>query len=265
MKEYLLAEASKLDASQFSSNLDSLPVESAQLTNIKEAFETAVKGAALGLTEKLAERIESQLEDYSEYLKEEYEHKLQSELKESRDSLEESIDSYLSHIAETWLQENRIAVRSGIKESMFDSLMSSMKTIFVEHNVSVPDEEVDVVSELEEQLTEANQMVADLIKTKESLTEESNKLKKSVIIAEMTENLTESQKERVQTLAEEIEFDGSFSSKLNTVVSMVTATKPQEPKQKQIKESFVPKSNINTNVNKQTPRMAAYLAAARKF
>lgn len=217
LKDQLLEEAKTIDASV---ELDGI-FESVELSeNVKEkftlVFESAVKKQALQLAEShilaIAEKAEKEVEE-----------KVEKETEEAEKRFVETADKFFSHIAAEWLKENQVAVDKGIKADLFESMFESLKTVFVEHNVVLPEESVDVVAEMEEELAEAKQETSTIFEQKVALTEELNSLKREHAIKEATSNLTESQKEKVESLIEGLDYSEKFESKLSAIVEMATS------------------------------------------
>lgn len=181
-------------------------------------FEAAVTAEAKSLTEaKEAElqeayeaketELKEKMEEYSEYIKEEYATKL---------------DEYADYVVTKFLDENKLAIENGVKANLFDSLMEGMKNVFAEHNITLDDESVDVVEELESSLSETEQELANSKKEIIALRKQVTEAAKEKSIAEATKDLTESQKEKIFALVEEIEYDDAFGSTLETIIKTVS-------------------------------------------
>lgn len=180
-------------------------------------FEAAVEAESKKKAEKKEEEMEEKfaskekelkekMEDYSVYMKEEYATK---------------IDDYTNFVVEKYLEENKLAVTNGVKAGLFDSLLEKMNTVFAEHNIDLTDEKVDVVAEMEESLSEKEEELAEAKKEVITLRKEINEDVKGKAIDLAVKGLAESEKEKVKTLAEEIEYDDGFSKTLETIVKTV--------------------------------------------
>lgn len=189
--------------------------ESVELSDdVKEKFSTVFESAVKSRSVKLAEKhIDDIVEKADAYLAEQVE-----EIKEEQSG---KVNEYLSYVVENWLTENKLAVETGLKAQLFDSLLGEMKNLFIEHNVTVPEDSVDVVEELENELAENSVELDNLIKTKARLEEQLAEQKRTYAIDKATADLTESQKENVKELAESLTLDESFETKLSNIVSMV--------------------------------------------
>ncbi|AAQ81479.1 gp22 [Aeromonas phage 31] len=271
LKDKLLAESSeKLGAVavELDSIFESVQLDDSVKANVSTAFEQSVRSAAIKLAEShindMASSAETQLAEAVETAR------VASETK-----LYEDADKFLTHLGKTWLAENKQAVQTSIKAELFESMTIGLKELFIENNISVPDEQVNVVAELNTDLDEATAEVKSLFDKNLALEEQVASLQKEKALSEATMDLTMSQKEKVLNLVEGLEFGDKFAGKLSAIVEMVTASnqKTQEELQEQalnIDESaaavnFEPEA-INEQKEKQAnDPMAAYLAAASRM
>lgn len=245
--------------------LDSI-FESADLSadvraNFKTVFETAVKTTAI----KLAEEHVNTIAEKSEEL-------VESKVQEEIGELTETLNMYLDQFGKHWLEENKQAVSNTIKVDMFESLMVGMKDLFVDHNVIIPEEAVNVVEELEAEIAEAREELNVAMQENKNLQESFNNVKRDTVVESAIAGLAESQKEKVKNLVEGLEYNELFESKLTAIVEMTApkATKAPEVEDKntdatiaeQADPNFVEdKTQLNEASNKVTSPMAAYLAA----
>ena len=272
LKDKLLAESSeKLGAVavELDSIFESVQLDEAVKENVSTAFEQAVRSAAITLAEShitdIASSAETQLAEGIEAARVEVETKLY-----------EDADKFLTHLGKEWLKENALQVKTNIKSELFESFASGLKELFIENNVTVPEEQVDVIDELNAELDESTAEIKSLFDKNLALEEQISSLKKEKAISEATAGLTESQKEKVLSLVEGLEYGDSYSPKLSAIVEMVanSGQKEQKPIQEQalnIDESaaavnFEPEVIVEQNDNKQANNsMAAYLAAASRM
>jgi hypothetical protein len=140
-----------------------------------------------------------------------------------RNDLSEQVDQYLNYVVEQWVQDNQVAIESGLRAELVDDFIGGLKNLFAEHYIEIPEEKVDVaeelavkVVELEESLTANAEEAASKIK---SLTEELNAAKKHEAIRKICEGLTEVQIGKMKSLAEGVEFttEGEFNNKLAVI------------------------------------------------
>ncbi|QQG32121.1 prohead assembly (scaffolding) protein [Citrobacter phage CkP1] len=271
LKQELIAESNSLDiAVELDSVFESVELSPEVKANFSTVFEAAVKKGAATLAEKrietIAEKAEEKVKDEKEKAEEEAEKKIT-----------EAASKFFDHLAKQWMVENQLAVDKGIKSDLFESFLEGMKELFVEHNVVVPEESVDVVAEMEEELAEQKEETAKLFESNSALTAEIAGLKRSALIKESTQELTESQKEKVESLTEGMDYSDSFGDKLNAIVEMVKSSGSTETPAT-VNESintvdteaaglnFVTEAvNEPSSQASVSPAMAAYLAGATRL
>jgi hypothetical protein len=152
-------------------------------------------------------------------LEEEFETKLEESVNEAMDEIVENLDSYLDYVVKEWMEENEVAIESGIKVEMAESLMDGLRELFSEHNIDIDDETVDVVAGLEEQVQELADQANQVINENIELAKEIASLKAEIVFEEISEGLTVSQKERLKTLSEKLDFEDAdtYATDLNTL------------------------------------------------
>ncbi len=268
LKEQLLKEAQNIEASvELDSVFESVELSPEVKANFSTVFEATVKRHAAALAESHIQAIAEKAEEEVEKNKEEAEEKAEKKL-------EETASKYFDYLAEEWLKENTLAVDKGIKADLFESMFSGLKELFVEHNVVVPDESVDVVAELEEALAEEQETTARLFAERNELSESVSNMKRDQMIKEAVHELSESQKDKVQELVEGINFTDSFGSKLTSIVAMVkgsvkdtsgtiTESVINKTEDDAAKLNFVTEEVKEEKTAKTSPNMNAYIAASR--
>ena len=136
-----------------------------------------------------------------------YEEKLTEELASVRSSLSERVDAYLEYVADEWMAENAIAVEHGLRTEMTESFLKGMHSLFSEHYVSVPEERYDVVESMVERLDEMESKLNEQIERNVSLNSRLSEAVSETILADVSEGLAETQKDKLAALAENVEFD----------------------------------------------------------
>jgi hypothetical protein len=171
-------------------------------------FEAAVNEAT---TARVNEAVAS--------LEEAFEAQLEESVNEAMDEIVENLDSYLDYVVKEWMEENEVAIESGIKVEMAESLMDGLRELFSEHNIDIDDETVDVVAGLEEQVQELANQANQVINENIELAKEIASLKAEIVFEEISEGLTVSQKERLKTLSEKLDFENAdtYATDLNTL------------------------------------------------
>jgi hypothetical protein len=178
--------------------------------NLTEDFKnraSVIFGAAVN------EAVSKKVSGLAEELQEDFEARLTESVDGAINGIVENLDSYLDYAVKEFMEENKIAIESGIKVEMAESLLSGLKGMFYEHNIKIDEETVDVVAELEEQVQEASQKMNSLAKKNMSLVEEVNTLKAEKAFLEVCEGLTTTQAERLRVLSERISFESEEAYK----------------------------------------------------
>lgn len=215
LKEQLMTEAQNIDVSvALDSIFESVNISPEARETFGTVFEATVKQQAIKLAESHIESIAEKAEEKVAKAKEEAEEKAEKDI-------QESVARFLDHLGKEWLAENKLAVERGIKADLFESVMGGMKELFVEHNVVIPEEAVDVVAEMEEELAEQKQETARLFEEVTKRDAYINYVQRETVLGEATRELTESQKEKVSSLVEGMEYSDSFPAKLDAIVNMV--------------------------------------------
>ena len=163
--------------------------------------------------------IISRVNQIKESLELKYEERLVEEVLEIKNVLNERVDAYLEYVAEEWFQENTLAVEYGLKTEMTESFLEGMKGLFEEHYVSIPEDKYDVLESMVEKLDEMETKLNEQIEKNVSL---NKRLAESVadgIFDEISEGLAATQKEKLASLAESVEFESEeeYREKLETL------------------------------------------------
>ena len=148
-----------------------------------------------------------------------YEQRLIEEIEEIAESLETRVDAHLDYVAEQWIAENQLSVDNGIKTEIAENLMQGLANLFLENNINLPEEEQDVVAEMATRLDEMEEKLNEQIEVNVELNQQIGSYIKHGIIAEVSEGLAETQKEKLVNLAEGVEFisEESFRDKIETI------------------------------------------------
>ena len=163
--------------------------------------------------------ITSRVAAIKESLETEYSEKLAEETEGVKAELNERVDSYLEYVADEWFTENQLAVEQGLKSEMSESFLSGMKSLFEEHYVTIPEEKYDVLESMVEKLDEMETKLNEQIEKNVSL---NSRLAESVadgILEAVSEGLAATQKEKLASLSESVEFESeeSYREKLVTL------------------------------------------------
>ena len=163
--------------------------------------------------------INSKISGIKEELTASYEEKLIEEVASIKEELKDRVDSYLEYVADEWIAENQLAVESGLKEEMTESFISGMKSLFEEHYVTIPEEKYDVIESMVDKLDEMEGKLNEQIEKNVALNRRLAESSADVVFGEVTEGLATTQKEKLATLVENVEFESEadYREKLVTL------------------------------------------------
>ena len=152
-------------------------------------------------------------------LQEAYENALVEEVASIREELSGRVDSYLEYVADEWFSENALAVESGLKSEITESFLDGMKSLFEDHYVTIPEEKYDVLESMVDKLDEMEGKLNEQIERNVALNRRLAESTADVIFAEVAEGLADTQKDKLATLAENVEFesDSDYREKLVTL------------------------------------------------
>ena len=167
-------------------------------------FETAIKAKVAEIQEELTAQYEQTLEEQVATIKEE---------------LTDRVDAYLEYVAEEWVTENQLSVEQGLKTEMTESFLTGMRSLFEDHYVSIPEEKYDVLSTMVEKLDEMEDKLNEQIERNIALKQRLAESVADAIFSEVCEGLALSQKDKLASLAENVEFDSedTYREKLVTL------------------------------------------------
>ena len=199
--------------------------EASHLNGMKEDIDAMLEGADLSedFKTKAATIFEAavlaRVTAETAALEESYATQLQEEVESIKEGLVEKVDGYLGYVVEQWVQENELALESGMKSEIMESFIDGMKSLFAEHYIDVPEEKFDVLGDLQEQLNAIEATLNDQVEKNVELNKIVNEQKRINAIAESVKGLTDTEVEKFFALAEELSYDDAdtFSTKLQTI------------------------------------------------
>ena len=193
--------------------------------NIEEDVDALLAGEEL--SEEFREKaklifesaINSKISEIYESLETRYESQLLEEVDAMKEQLVERVDSYLEYVSDEWLQENALVVEQGLKTEMTESFLTGMKSLFEDHYVTIPEDRYDVLESMVEKLDEMENKLNEQIHRNVALNRRLAESVTEVIFAEVSEGLALSQKDKLASLAENVEFDSEsdYREKLVTL------------------------------------------------
>ena len=141
------------------------------------------------------------------------------QLVEYKEALVEKIDGYLNYVVEQWMEENQLAVDSGLRSEITEGFIQGLKNLFVESYIEVPEDKYDVVEDLAQKVEELTAKLNETIDDNVALSQEYIELKKQVVFEEVTKNLASTETEKLKKLVEGVDFDSEelFKEKVNVI------------------------------------------------
>ena len=208
-------------------------------------FETAIKAKVAEIKEELSAKYDQTLEEKVVSIKEE---------------LTDRVDAYLEYVAEEWLTENQLAVEHGLKTEMTESFLTGMKSLFEEHYVTIPEEKYDVLSTMVEKLDEMEDKLNEQIKSNIALNQRLAESVADVIFSEVCEGLALSQKEKLASLAENVEFDSEDTYREKLVTLRKSYFPENAGAQRDESETISESTDTEVTPTSVSPLMEGYLS-----
>ena len=202
--------------------------------------------------------IKSKLSDEIDRLEEKYNEELTAEVDATKADLVEKVDNYLNYVVENWMAENQVAIQQGLRTEIAENFMNSLKDLFTESYIDVPESKVDLVDELSTTVDELEEKLNSTTARAIEMAEQLEGFQRSAIISEASKDLADTQVEKLKKLVEDIDFDNeeTFAKKVATVKESYFSKKVTESKD-EIEESF--DDEIETS-----DVMAQYVSAIKK-
>ena len=182
--------------------------------------------------------LKSKVTELREAMEAHYEAKLVEEVEGMKDELIERVDSYLEYVADEWLQENALQVERGLRTEMTESFLEGMRGLFEEHYVTIPEDKYDVVENMVEKLDEMESKLNEQIEKNIAITKSLSEATADGILSDVSEGLSTTQKEKLASLAEGVEFESeeSYAEKLNTLKESYFKSAPKRSESEVLNE-----------------------------
>jgi hypothetical protein len=206
--------------------------------------------------------IKSRVAEIKESLQESYAAALVEELDAIKSQLTERVDSYLEYVADEWFQENALAVEHGLKTEMTESFLQGMKGLFEDHYVTIPEDRYDVIESMVDKLDEMEEKLNEQIERNVALNRRLAESVADVIFADVAEGLALSQKDKLASLAENVEFESEADYREKLVTLRESYFPSNAGTQRSASENLseevttAEKESLNESIS---PMMAAYL------
>ena len=175
--------------------------------------------------------IKDKVSEIKENLQTAYEQALVEEVASVRDELTERVDAYLEYVADEWIQENQLQVEAGLKTEMTESFLEGMKSLFEEHYVTIPEDKYDVLESMVDKLDEMESKLNEQIERNVALNQRLAESTSDVILGDVSEGLALSQKEKLASLASNVEFESEtdYRGKLEKLKESYFPSKTSAP------------------------------------
>ena len=245
-----------------------------EVVNEEETIDVSADVEALTADEGLSEEfkskaatifeaaLKSKVSEMKKKMNASYEQKLKEESDNAKAELVEKVDSYLSYVVEEWMKENALAVERGIKGEIAEDFIGGLKKLFEDHYIDVPDEKYNVLEDQASKIEDLEKKLNEQIEKNVELNKSNGELVKQDIIDEASADLTDTQKEKFNKLAEEVEFSNSeeFKTKVDTIKESYFGKK-EVKQENDIDNVAVGEETTNVDLSEA---MAAYTAAITK-
>jgi hypothetical protein len=206
--------------------------------------------------------IKAKVGEIKEELQVAYEQALVEEVQAIREGLTERVDSYLEYVADEWLQENALAVEAGLKTEMTESFIQGMKGLFEDHYVTIPEDRYDVLESMVDKLDEMESKLNEQIERNVALNRRLAESTADVIFAEVAEGLALSQKDKLASLAENVEF-GSEADYREKLVTLRNSYFPANGAQRDHTETISEGTEV-VEQSSASPLMESYMNTLRR-
>jgi hypothetical protein len=185
-------------------------------------------------------RVEDRVTQIQEEIETRYAGMLEEAVESVKSDLTEKVDDYLSYVVEQWMDENQIAIESGLRAELTEDFIGGLRNLFAEHYIDVPAEKVDLVDELAGKVEELESKLNEEIERGVSYAKALVESRKSEIAREVTEGLTATQAEKIKSLAEGVEFstEDEYKSKLDTIRENYFPSGTKKATEAQLNEQF---------------------------
>jgi hypothetical protein len=202
--------------------------------------------------------VSARLSEEKLKLEEKYISELAEEVEGIRSELVEKIDGYLNYVVEQWMEQNELAVETGLRAEIAESFMSQLQQVFVEHYIAVPEGKEDLIDDLASKVDELEEQLQSSTEKSVKLAEEVETLRRAEIVREASEGLATTEAEKLAGLVESIDAEDAedFAKKV-AIVKEAHFTKSTTVSESQ-------EQHEDTSLTEETttsPRMASYLSA----
>lgn len=239
-----MAEAEKIDLSSQLNSIFGEDLSEEFRTKATSIFEAAVIARVNNEMEKVTTKLEEQTAE---------------QLVEFKEALVEKVDGYLNYVVEQWLEENKLAVETGLRTEIAEDFISGMKDLFKEHYIEVPEEKYNVVEELQSVSAELKSQLDESISINVELSKQLTVATRAQILEEQTKDLAETEADKLKKLVEGVDFEseGLYREKVSVIKeNYFPKTAKSSPEQMLVEES-----GTNTHAFSDNDPMSKYVSA----
>ena len=229
---------------------------------LSDAFKTK---AATIFESAVSTKILSEVNSRIEILEGEYAQELEEAKEEHSTQLTEKVDGYMSYVVEEWMKDNELAVERGIRSELVEDFMTGLRNLFQEHYIDIPEEKVDLVDDLFGKVEELEGKLDEEINRSVDLKKELSEYKREETIREVSDNLADTEKEKLSKLAEGIEYEDKeqFNEKLGVLKENYFPTNDAKAETTSDEEPVTNSEELNEKV--VDPDMTHYVDALARF
>ena len=213
-----------------------------EIETIKEQFAQTEQSLKTESEARIAELMEK-ANQYGSFIASSFEEKLQNESEKYQEyvssyvneTVVQKVDAFLDYVVEKWVEENRLAIESGLKTQVSESFMSGLQKLFAEHYIEVPEGKQDIAEEMAQRISEMEQRLNTTIEENVEMRKFIREAAKQEVVEQLSEGLADTQIERLNIIAEGIEFQDidQFRDKLKVVRDTMVVESSTEQKQTQ--------------------------------
>lgn len=201
------------------SALENYPVDMSEHVNALLEGENLSEDFHAKATTIFEAAVKAKLEEEVALLEQAYAETLEERVAEIMEQLSSDVDNYLNYVVEQWIEENEVAVESALRSELTEDFISGLRSLFAEHYIDIPEEEVAVVEELSQTVEELEARLNEEIERGVALTAQLNESRKNELVAYVCEGLTNTQAEKLKGLVESVAYtdDDQFIEKISTL------------------------------------------------
>ena len=207
--------------------------------------------------------ITTKVNEIKENLQSAYETVLVEEIETIKEGLTERLDAYLEYVADEWIQENALAVEHGLKTEMTESFLAGMKGLFEDHYVTIPEDRYDVIESMVDKLDEMEGKLNEQIERNVALNRRLAESTADVIFAEVAEGLALSQKDKLATLAENVEFESEADYR-EKLVTLKKSYFPENASTQRDHSETISEGTVVVGQTSASPLMESYMDTLRR-